>query len=109
MKVIVIIILILTIINTCLLLSKYHYQQTEGYFDTSNRTTTRVGPYDGITSCSSFGVRNVHDSNRSIGDDSFIFNGSKQNEMKENFKNNCLHNCKRCIIRGDIDGCKRLD
>ena len=42
MKVIVIIILILTIINTCLLLSKYHYQQTEGYFDTSNRTPTGV-------------------------------------------------------------------
>jgi len=63
-----------------------------------DRTSTRVGPYEGITSCSSWGVRNVHDSNRPIGDDAFIFNGFNKNaemnmpkDMKEDhqkFKQN---------------------
>ena len=43
-----------------------------------DRTSTRVGPYQGITSSSSWGGRNVHDSSRPIGDDSFLFGTSKE-------------------------------
>ena len=46
-----------------------------------DRTSTRVGPYQGITSCSSWGGRNVHDSSRPIGDDSFLFAGKKEGYM----------------------------
>jgi hypothetical protein len=87
MKEVIIIILLLVIVNTCLLVKHmYNCRQREGYFETKDRTTTRVGPYDGITSCSSFGVRNVRDSNLPIGDDSSIFNGPNTNQkmMKYN-------------------------
>lgn len=78
MKEVIIIILLLCILNTFLLLSHMKKcKNTEPFFDTGDRTSTRVGPYEGITSCSSWGGRNVNDKNRPIGDDAFIFNGPK--------------------------------
>ena len=83
MKEVIIIILLLCIVNTFLLLKHMFDMKkcgnSEGFFDTGDRTSTRVGPYNGVTSCSGIGARNVHDSNRPIGDDSFIFNGPKSN------------------------------
>jgi hypothetical protein len=80
MKEVIIIILLLCIVNTFLLLKHMYdmkkHNNCEGYFET-DRTSTRYGPYDGITSCSGIGVRNVYKQNRPIGDDSFIFNGPK--------------------------------
>ena len=80
MKEVIIIILLLCIVNTFLLLKHMYdmkkHNNCEGYFEV-DRLSTRVGPYDGITSCSGVGVRNVRDKNRSIGDDSFVFNGPK--------------------------------
>ena len=66
-------ILVLCIVNTFLLVR--HMNKVHESFETHDRTSTRVGPYDGITSCSSWGIRNVRDKEHPIGDDSFIFNG----------------------------------
>lgn len=81
MKEVIIIILLLCIVNTFLLLKHMYdmkkHNNCEGFFDTGDRTSTRVGPYDGITFCSGVGARNVYKQNRPIGDDSFIFNGPK--------------------------------
>jgi hypothetical protein len=90
MKEVIIAILLLLIINTCLLVYNCNQNKKEGYFNTMDRTTTRVGPYEGITSCSSWGIRNVRDSSRPIGDDSFIFNGPNvsQKMMKDVLKDN---------------------
>lgn len=86
MKEVIILILLLLFLNTFLLLKNMNdnsknskCQPVEGFFEPANRTMTRVGPYDGITSCSSWGVRNVYDGNRPIGDDAFIFNGPQKN------------------------------
>ena len=93
MKEVIILILLLLFLNTFLLLKNMNdnsknskCQPVEGFFEPANRTMTRVGPYDGITSCSSWGVRNVYDGNRPIGDDAFIFNGpqSTNNTMLNN-------------------------
>jgi len=82
MKEVIILILLLCITNTVLLIIHMNKKSMEGF--NVDRTCTRVGPYEGITSCSSWGVRNVYDSNRPIGDDAFIFNGFNKNaEMKE--------------------------
>jgi len=78
MHVVIIIILLLCIMNTILLMKhmhkfdKYHYK--EGYFPVGP-TDTRFGPYEGITSCSGYGVRVVRNPNVAIGDDSSIFYG----------------------------------
>lgn len=73
MKEVLILILLLCIVNTVLLLRQtQHYR--EPYFPTNDRTSTRVGPYDGVSSCSSWGVRNVRE-HSSFGDDSSLFNG----------------------------------
>ena len=78
MKEVIIIILLLSLLNTFLLLKhlrdcKKH--DKESYFPV-DRLSTRVGEYDGITSCSGVGARNVYEKGaRGIGDDSFIFNG----------------------------------
>ena len=66
-------ILVLCIVNTFLLVR--HMNKVHESFETHDRTSTRVGPYDGITSCSSWGIRNVRDKDHPIVDDSFIFNG----------------------------------
>jgi hypothetical protein len=110
MKEVIIAILLLLIINTCLLVYNCNQNKKEGYFNTMDRTTTRVGPYEGITSCSSWGIRNVHDSSRPIGDDSFIFNGPNvsQKMMKDVLKDNgdpgrpCVNteDLKRCLEQG---------
>jgi hypothetical protein len=92
MKEVIIAILLLLIINTCLLVYNCNQNKKEGYFNTMDRTTTRVGPYEGITSCSSFGVRNVRDSNLPIGDDSFIFNGP--NVSQKMMKNSITMECR---------------
>lgn len=86
MHVVIIIILLLCIMNTLLLMKhmhkfdKYHKHHLkhykEDYFEVGP-TSTRAGPYEGITSCSSWGKRNVRDPNAIIGDDSSIFFGSK--------------------------------
>ena len=73
MKEVLILVLLLCIVNTILLLRQSrHYR--ESYFPTNDRTSTRVGPYVGTTSCSSWGVRNVREKS-SFGDDSSLFNG----------------------------------
>jgi hypothetical protein len=101
MKEVIILILLLLFLNTFLLLKNMNdnsknskCQPVEGFFEPANRTMTRVGPYDGITSCSSWGVRNVYDGNRPIGDDAFIFNGpqSTNNTMLNN--KDCQYACK---------------
>ena len=46
----------------------------EDYFPVSD-TDTSYNPYDGVTFCSAWGKRNVHDKNIRIGDDSAIFYG----------------------------------
>ena len=66
-------ILLVCLINTFLLVK--HVNKVHESFETHDRTSTRVGPYDGVTSCSSWGIRNVNKGDRPIGDDSFIFNG----------------------------------
>jgi hypothetical protein len=103
MKEVIIAILLLLIVNTCLLVYNCNQKQTEGYFNTMDRTTTRVGPYEGITSCSSWGIRNVRDSSRPIGDDAFIFNGpnTSQKMMKDSVE---CRNDRDCMsIGGSCD------
>ena len=79
--VMIISILLLCIINTILLVNHMLHKcdNLEGFFDTGDRTSTRYGPYEGITFSSGMGARNVYDGNRPIGDDSFVFNGPKTN------------------------------
>jgi len=72
-------IILCLILFTCLLNSFFlimHMNKVRESFETNDRTSTRVGPYDGITSCSSWGIRNVRNNkDRPIGDDSSIFKG----------------------------------
>jgi len=79
MKAVLILILLLCAVNTVLLvlhMKKMH--QFEGF--KVDRLSTYVGPYTGVASCSGVGVRNIHDSNLPIGDDSSIFYGQSQNQ-----------------------------
>lgn len=83
MKEIIILIFFCCVVMIVLQIISMKRRNLEGFFPTNDRTSTRVGPYDGITSCSSWGVRNVHDPNRPIGDDSFVFNGIKKKDQFE--------------------------
>ena len=106
MKEVIILILLLLFLNTFLILKNMNdnsknskCQPVEGFFEPANRTMTRVGPYDGITSCSSWGVRNVYDGNRPIGDDAFIFNGPQHSNLKTSLQSDS-DSCSCDIIRG---------
>jgi len=82
--IILFIILLLCLINTMLLMKHMHkcdkYMKhpnngtKENYFPVSD-TDTSYNPYDGVTFCSAWGKRNVHNKNIPIGDDSAIFYG----------------------------------
>lgn len=90
MKVVIIIILMLLLFNTFLLIKHIYFSKpnVERFFEPANPTMTRVGPYEGISSCSGIGIRTIYDNKRPIGDDSFIFNGpSTKSITKENYNN----------------------
>ena len=72
-NILLVIILMILLINTVLIcLHNCKPKAKEGYFEV-DRLSTRVGPYEGPTFCSGIGIRNVA-RNRSLGDDSFLFN-----------------------------------
>jgi hypothetical protein len=75
MKEVIIAILLLVLFNTILLLRHMHKKNcncNRENFDTTDRLSTRYGPYNGVTTCLGVGARTVN-KNTKIGDDSALF------------------------------------